>query len=102
MTLQKNQLIDQTITTFATRYGTKLSKENARECIDNLAGFAGVLLEWHAKDKTRRTKKHRTEQYQNQNSFTYDSVLQTNKKAGEDWRQLPAFNEDKNDFNTKY
>ena len=46
------KLIEQTIAVFKGRTGRKISKEDARQAVENISGFFRVLQEWEeAEDK---------------------------------------------------
>lgn len=44
-------LLDQTARLFGPRLGRSISKEDARQIIDNLGGFFGILAEWERIDR---------------------------------------------------
>ena len=48
------ELIEQTISVFKGRIGRKISKEDARQAVENISGFFQVLQKWaEAKDQER-------------------------------------------------
>lgn len=47
-----SELIEQTISIFESRTGRVISKEEARQAVENISGFFSVLQEWaEAEDK---------------------------------------------------
>ncbi len=55
MPSSRNQLLDEIIQVYEPRYDQKLSREDAREIRDNLAGIMGLLVRWHREDQMKVT-----------------------------------------------
>jgi len=48
------ELIEKTISTFKNRTGRAISKEEARQAVENVSGFFQVLQEWADADDQRK------------------------------------------------
>ena len=46
------ELIEQTVSIFENRSGREISKEGARQAVENISGFFRVLQEWAEADKS--------------------------------------------------
>jgi hypothetical protein len=51
------ELIKQTISIFESRTGRKISKENARQAVENISGFFQVLQDWAKAEDQERCEK---------------------------------------------
>ena len=45
------KFIDETIAFWSPRYGYEISREDAREIVENMTGVMKLLMEWDAEDK---------------------------------------------------
>jgi hypothetical protein len=51
-----NELLDQTIELFQPHAERTLTREDAREMMENLTGFVQVLIEWHREEAAAKAK----------------------------------------------
>lgn len=51
-------LLDRTVELFQTRTGRTLSKEDARQIVENLSGFFRILAEWDKADRAAPSLPH--------------------------------------------
>jgi hypothetical protein len=56
----QKQLIDQTLEFWQARSSKTLTREDAREIIENVTGFFQILQEWQLADRLSATKTHLT------------------------------------------
>ncbi|MFO7761688.1 MAG: hypothetical protein R6V20_08775 [Desulfobia sp.] len=61
MSRYSQELLDQTITLLENRTGRIISKEDARQAVDNISGFFRVLQEWEEAEQSRDSSDHASE-----------------------------------------
>ncbi len=54
--LSLEQAIDEALKFWQPRYTKKLTREDARQIIENLGGFYGLLLQWDREDREAERK----------------------------------------------
>jgi hypothetical protein len=56
----QNQLIDRTLEFWQTRTSQRLTREDAREMVENITGFFRILREWEVADQPAATHREKT------------------------------------------
>ena len=54
----QNQLIDRTLEFWQTRTSHTLTREDAREMVENITGFFRILREWEVADEPAATQRN--------------------------------------------